>query len=208
MTARLVMLRNRIMAEVHTIRPLTAPELRVTLASTALSQRRDKGHRSAAATGGFVCARLASWPSPSRRRARRTLGPAESISSRLIADAGPLSKSVLLILLLFSAVSWGIILYKIWQYRARRARHRDVPPGLPQEHQVFRGAVDLRERRRRVRWSASSRRATPSSTRSSGSPGKGRSRRRIQAAGRRGASYLEKPRRGRPGAAARDRAPK
>ena len=35
----------------------------------------------------------------------------------LIADATWLSKSVLLILLLFSAVSWGIILYKVWQYR-------------------------------------------------------------------------------------------
>ena len=36
---------------------------------------------------------------------------------QLIGDATWLSKSVLLILLLFSAVSWGIILYKIWQYR-------------------------------------------------------------------------------------------
>ena len=40
---------------------------------------------------------------------------------RLIADSTWLSKSVLLILLLFSAVSWGIILYKVWQYR-RAAR--------------------------------------------------------------------------------------
>lgn len=39
----------------------------------------------------------------------------------LIANATWLAKSVLLILLLFSAVSWGIILYKIWQYR-RAAR--------------------------------------------------------------------------------------
>ena len=36
---------------------------------------------------------------------------------QLIANASPLSKSVLLILLLFSAVSWGIILYKTLQYR-------------------------------------------------------------------------------------------
>jgi biopolymer transport protein TolQ len=35
----------------------------------------------------------------------------------LIADATPLAKVVLLILLLFSAVSWGTILYKIWVYR-------------------------------------------------------------------------------------------
>lgn len=40
---------------------------------------------------------------------------------KLIADSTWLSKSVLLILLLFSAVSWGIILYKTWQYR-RAAR--------------------------------------------------------------------------------------
>src|SRR5687768_11281757 len=36
---------------------------------------------------------------------------------RLIADASPLSKAVLLVLLIFSAVSWGVILYKLWAYR-------------------------------------------------------------------------------------------
>ena len=36
---------------------------------------------------------------------------------RLLADASPLSKVVLAILLLFSAISWGIILYKLWVYR-------------------------------------------------------------------------------------------
>jgi biopolymer transport protein TolQ len=35
----------------------------------------------------------------------------------LLADATPLAKAVLLILLLFSAVSWGIILYKMFVYR-------------------------------------------------------------------------------------------
>lgn len=40
----------------------------------------------------------------------------------LIANAPWIAKSVLLILLLFSAVSWGIILYKLWQYR-RAARN-------------------------------------------------------------------------------------
>jgi biopolymer transport protein TolQ len=40
---------------------------------------------------------------------------------KLIADSTWLSKSVLLILLLFSAVSWAIIFYKVWQYR-RAAR--------------------------------------------------------------------------------------
>lgn len=40
---------------------------------------------------------------------------------KLIADGTWLSKSVLLILLLFSAVSWGIVFLKVWQYR-RAAR--------------------------------------------------------------------------------------
>jgi len=35
----------------------------------------------------------------------------------LIANATWIAKSVLLILLLFSAISWGIILYKVWQFR-------------------------------------------------------------------------------------------
>ena len=35
----------------------------------------------------------------------------------LLADSTPLAKVVLLILLLFSAVSWATILYKIWIYR-------------------------------------------------------------------------------------------
>jgi biopolymer transport protein TolQ len=56
----------------------------------------------------------------------------------LIASASPLSKSVLLILLLFSAVSWGIILYKVWQYR--RAQ-RDTGTFL----QVFRKSTKFSE---------------------------------------------------------------
>ena len=40
---------------------------------------------------------------------------------KLVADSSPLSKSVLLILLLFSAISWGIIFLKTMQYR-RAAR--------------------------------------------------------------------------------------
>jgi biopolymer transport protein TolQ len=35
----------------------------------------------------------------------------------LVAHATPIAKVVLLILLLFSAVSWGIIFYKLWAYR-------------------------------------------------------------------------------------------
>jgi biopolymer transport protein TolQ len=34
----------------------------------------------------------------------------------LVADASPLAKAVLVILLLFSAISWGIVLLKMWQY--------------------------------------------------------------------------------------------
>src|SRR5439155_19169464 len=44
---------------------------------------------------------------------------------QLLAHSTLLAKSVLLILLLFSAVSWAIILYKIWQYRGA-ARHTDT----------------------------------------------------------------------------------
>src|SRR4249919_2831336 len=36
---------------------------------------------------------------------------------RLVTDASPLAKVVLLILLIFSAASWGIILYKFWTFR-------------------------------------------------------------------------------------------
>ena len=36
---------------------------------------------------------------------------------QLIAEASPVHKGVLLILLVFSAISWGIILYKSWEYR-------------------------------------------------------------------------------------------
>jgi biopolymer transport protein TolQ len=44
-------------------------------------------------------------------------GPGGVDFVHLIASATWLTKSVLLILLLFSAVSWGIILFKVWQYR-------------------------------------------------------------------------------------------
>ena len=57
---------------------------------------------------------------------------------QLIVEAGPLSKGVLLILLLFSAVSWGITLSKIWQYR--RAQ-RDTGTFL----QVFRKSTKFSE---------------------------------------------------------------
>ena len=65
-------------------------------------------------------------------------GPGGVDFVKLIADANWLSKSVLLILLLFSAVSWGIILYKVWQYR--RAE-RDTGTFL----QVFRKSTKFSE---------------------------------------------------------------
>jgi biopolymer transport protein TolQ len=65
-------------------------------------------------------------------------GPGGVDFVRLIADANWLTKSVLLILLLFSAVSWGIILYKVWQYR--RAE-RDTGMFL----QVFRKSTKFSE---------------------------------------------------------------
>ena len=57
---------------------------------------------------------------------------------QLIADATWFSKSILLLLLLFSAISWGIILLKIWQYR--RAS-RDTGTFL----QVFRKSTKFSE---------------------------------------------------------------
>jgi biopolymer transport protein TolQ len=65
-------------------------------------------------------------------------GPGGVDFVKLIADANWLSKSVLLILLLFSAVSWGIILYKIWQYRLAE---RDTGMFL----QVFRKSTKFSE---------------------------------------------------------------
>ena len=35
----------------------------------------------------------------------------------LVARSGALSRAVLLILILFSIASWGIVLHKLWQYR-------------------------------------------------------------------------------------------
>jgi biopolymer transport protein TolQ len=48
-------------------------------------------------------------------------GGAESDFVSLVLRSSPLAKGVLVILLVFSAVSWGIVLYKTWQFqRARR----------------------------------------------------------------------------------------
>src|SRR5512140_2626944 len=46
-------------------------------------------------------------------------GPGEILA--LLAHAGPIAKIVLAVLIVFSIVSWAIILYKIWTYhRVRR----------------------------------------------------------------------------------------
>ena len=86
----------------------------------------------------------------------------ESDFVRLIADASPLAKVVLLVLLLFSAASWGIILYKIWTFR-RAERQTASFLG------VFRKSSKFSEvqavcagARATARWSVSSSRATRS----------------------------------------------
>ena len=52
-------------------------------------------------------------------------GPGGIDFVHLIANASWIAKSVLFILLLFSAISWGIILYKLWQFR-RAARQSSM----------------------------------------------------------------------------------
>jgi biopolymer transport protein TolQ len=48
-------------------------------------------------------------------------GEAQSDFVSLIMRSSPLAKGVLVVLLIFSATSWGIVLYKTWQFnRARR----------------------------------------------------------------------------------------
>jgi biopolymer transport protein TolQ len=65
-------------------------------------------------TSVYALARLAQAAQP--EAGSGDLNPNADIV-RLIADASPLAKVVLLILLIFSAVSWGIILYKFWSFR-------------------------------------------------------------------------------------------
>jgi biopolymer transport protein TolQ len=43
--------------------------------------------------------------------------PASKSITTLILDASPLAKIVLAVLLFFSAMSWGIVLYKLWQFK-------------------------------------------------------------------------------------------
>src|SRR5262249_37617274 len=93
-----------------------------TLCASALSQRRTDGpffakpgRRIRLLTFGYVAFALQAQGQP---------GPGTGGIDyvRLLADASPLAKSVLLILLLFSAISGAIILAKSAQYR-RADRH-------------------------------------------------------------------------------------
>src|SRR3954470_1576383 len=84
---------------------------------SALSQRRtdglsfaERGRRIRLLTFGYVAFALQAQGQPGS-------GTGGIDYVRLIADSSPLSKSVLLILLLFTAVSWAIILSKSLQFR-------------------------------------------------------------------------------------------
>src|SRR5688572_5545707 len=110
------MLRNRIMENFNSIRALTAPELRVTL----LQLRCPSGATwvtASAATGGLRLRTLGYAALALQATGAPDPGAGGFDIVQLIADATWFSKSILLLLLLFSAISWGIILLKIWQYR-------------------------------------------------------------------------------------------
>src|SRR5262245_63131407 len=85
--------------------------------SAALSQRRTSGpgfakpgRRIRLLTFGYAALALQAQGAPGS-------GTGGIDYVHLIADSSPLAKSVLLILLIFSAVSWAIILVKATQYR-------------------------------------------------------------------------------------------
>ena len=102
----------------HRSIPLKAFRSRVTLTAIALSQR-----RITLCGGGVRCARLACTSLHYRCRVRQgpTRRPAR-MSFELVARSSPVSKLVLLVLILFSVTSWGIILFKLWALnRAERA---------------------------------------------------------------------------------------
>jgi biopolymer transport protein TolQ len=68
--------------------------------------------------GGFCLRTLGFFALALQAQGVPDSGPGGGIDFvHLIANATWVAKSVLLILLLFSAVSWAIILYKVWQYR-------------------------------------------------------------------------------------------
>ena len=67
-------------------------------------------------------------------------GGAESDLVSLLLRSSPLAKGVLLILLIFSAASWGIVLYKTWQLQRARRQTVELPRHLPAQQQVLRSA--------------------------------------------------------------------
>src|SRR2546421_4750789 len=46
-----------------------------------------------------------------------TVGASNTSVVRLVLESSPVSQAVLVLLAIFSIVSWGIILYKLWVYR-------------------------------------------------------------------------------------------
>ena len=63
---------------------------------------------------------------------------------QLLTQGGLIAEAVLVLLLIFSAISWAVILYKFWQYsRAGRHTDRELPRCLPQEQQVLRSTGSL-----------------------------------------------------------------
>ena len=66
----------------------------------------------------------------------------------LLLDSGPVEKTVMLVLLLFSAVSWGVVALQAEAAATRREADRRVPRGLPQEQPLLRSAGGVRESRR------------------------------------------------------------
>ncbi len=77
-------------------------------------------------------------------------GAAESGPSRgqdliSLIPQGPVPKLVLLILILFSVASWGIILYKLWALNRAERQSSAFPGCVPAQQQVLGGPRRLQE---------------------------------------------------------------
>ncbi len=137
----------------HDIRPLTALWSRATLPrNRAVSQRRtDQLY------WRCRCARLESfWSWRSVRRLPRRPKPHRlpQTSSRSILHASPFVQFVLLVLLSFSAASWGIIVYKQLQFRRAARQTASFLDVFRQEQSLLRSARGVRQPERRARSSA------------------------------------------------------
>ena len=117
-----------------------------------------------------VCARLEAGSLPCCCRRRAGLCPRRQSSSivSLLARSDVLTKVVLLILALFSIVSWSIILYKLGHSAARNARAAafSMSSGAATSSRTSRPSAD---RSATVRWWDCFRQATRSSRRNCGS---------------------------------------